>query len=517
MIMLNKAGRGVRAVAVAVAVAALVTGTATGAAAEPRARDHDPGYRADITWAPCPEAADVDCGTIPMPVDWSDRDGEKFTLALARRKATDPASRLGVLFVNIGGPGGSGVDFALVANRYFSPEVRERFDIVGVDPRGVGRSTEVVCSPEMLARRPSLYPANQAEFERLARFNREFAADCRARTGPLYDNVDTRSVVEDLDALRRSLGERKISYFGLSYSTLIGQQYAERHGDHVRAMVLDSVMDHSLGTWGFVGTEAAAAEDSFDEFVAWCDRTESCALHGRDVRKVWHSVLRRADRGEFTDPGSATPITSKMIRDRAFADFYGPTWAPLAEYLFALDDSAVPATPTEEPPLAAHVFPAVFCLDWSLPVRDHREFAALTAWSGRIAPDMSGSPLGSEAVAACIGRSGDTVNPQHPLRITKAPKILLLNARHDPSTAYEWVVNAHRQSRKTTVLLTYDGWGHGVYDRSACTRNATDAYLINLTVPRDGTRCVAVEPAGATAGLAGVATGPGARSSGWPG
>ncbi|MFB6392295.1 alpha/beta hydrolase [Polymorphospora lycopeni] len=127
-------------------------------------------------------------------------------------------------------------------------------------------------------------------------------------------------------------------------------------------------------------------------------------------------------------------------------------------------------------------------------MRDHREFAALTRRAERTAPHMKGSPLARDAVAACVGRSADTVNPQHRLRITKAPKILLLNARHDPSTAYEWAVNVHRQSRTATVLLTYEGWGHGVYDRSDCTRNATDAYLIDLTVPRDGTRCAAVEP-----------------------
>ncbi|KXK61295.1 transporter [Micromonospora rosaria] len=490
-----------RALTVAVAAGMLVAGSGTGAAgAGPRAGDRDRGYRADITWVPCPEAADVECGTVPMPVDWADPGGETFTLALARRPATVPAEREGVLFVNIGGPGGSGVDFALVADRYFSPQVRQRFDIVGIDPRGIARSTEVACPPGRLDQRPSLTPANQAGFARLARFNRQFAAECRALTGPLYDHVDTRSVVEDMDAVRRSLGERTISYFGLSYSTLIGQQYAERYGHRVRAMVLDSVMDHSLGTRGFVETEAAAAEDSFREFVAWCGRTGSCALHGRDVPRLWRSLLRRADRGELSDPGSGTPVTARQVRDRAFADFYGPTWSSLADFLSALDGSTAPTEPTGEadPYLKAHLFPAVFCLDWSMPVRDHRELTTLIKRAARVAPAMGGSPLATEAVGSCVGRSGDTVNPQQRLRITTAPTILLLNARHDPSTAYEWAVNVHRQARDATVLLTYEGWGHGVYDRSACTRNTTDAYLLDLTVPRAGARCAAVEPAAAT-------------------
>ncbi|MFI7081609.1 alpha/beta hydrolase [Micromonospora sp. NPDC049903] len=494
-----------RAIVVALA-ATLVAGTAVPATAVPaEARPPatptaapDRGYRADITWAPCPERAEVECGTIPMPIDWTAPHGATFDLALARQIAAVPAERRGVLFVNIGGPGGSGVDFALVADRYFSREVRERFDIVGIDPRGIARSTEVVCSPDLLDRRPSLRPDNQAEFTRLARFNQRFADDCRARTGPLYDNVDTRSVVEDMDAVRRSLGERTISYFGLSYSTLIGLQYAERHGEHVRAMVLDSVMDHSLGTRAFLTTEAAAAEDSFQEFVSWCARTRSCALHGRNVPRLWHDLLKRAERGALVHPRSPdTPVTPHLIRDEAFLAFYGPDWAGLATFLAKLDrpDLTPPTTPAEEEPyLKAHLFPAVFCLDWSLPVRDHREFTALAKKARTVAPAMNGSPLGAEAVASCIGRSGDTVNPQRRLRITDAPKILLLNARHDPSTAYEWAVNVHRQTRDTTVLLTYDGWGHGVYDRSDCTRRTTDAYLVDLAVPPRGARCAAVEP-----------------------
>ncbi|MEE6260337.1 alpha/beta hydrolase [Plantactinospora sonchi] len=489
----------IRVLGIGVTAAALVASSIGIAGAAPV--DRDRGYRANVTWAPCPETADVECGTIPMPVDWADQGGEKFTLALARRKATDPAKREGVLFINLGGPGGSGVDFALVAHRYFSPEVQKRFDIIGIDPRGIARSTPVMCSLRKLDQRPPFPPDNQAEFEDLARFNRELADDCRANTGPLFDHVDTLSVVEDMDALRRSLGERRITYFGLSYSTLIGQQYAERHGDRIRAMVLDSTMDHSLDTWGFAETEAVAAEDSFAEFVAWCDRTESCALHDQDVVKVWHSLLERADRGGLSHPRSSNVITSKEIRERAFSDFYGPTWTPLAEFLSVLNESSTRAASgaADKPQLTAYPFPAVFCLDWSLPVRNHREFVALTSHTNRIAPNMLGSPLGSDAVAACIGRSGDTVNPQHRLRITDAPKILMLNALHDPATAYAWAVNAHRQSRDATVLLTYEGWGHGVYDRSDCTRGTTDAYLISLTVPRVGTRCAAVEPTEAQA------------------
>ncbi|QUF05713.1 alpha/beta fold hydrolase [Actinosynnema pretiosum subsp. pretiosum] len=486
---------------VVTASCALVAGVVTGVAgAQPQERG-DEGYRAEIVWAPCPELPAAECGTVRMPVDWAEPGGEKFDLALARRKATDPARRKGVLLVNPGGPGGSGVDFALDAERHFSAELLAGFDVVGVDPRGVERSTPVVCSRDVLARRPSNAPASRVEFEALKRYNRELAADCRERTGPLFDHVDTLSGVEDMDAVRRSLGEREVSYYGLSYGTLLGQQYAQRHGDRVRAMVLDSTMDHDLGTWAFSGTEAVAAEDSFLEFAAWCGRTPSCALHGRDVPALWRGLLERAGRGELVLPHDpAARLDAAGLRGLALNALYGPSWAELAGFLAVLDaQSGMPAAlRAAEPEVVESPFEAVFCQDWSVPVRDHRELARLRARAAELAPNMLGSTLVEDAVAGCVGREDAVVNPQGPWRVAPGtPKVLMLNALHDPSTPYSWAVGAHRQARGAAVLLTYEGWGHGVYGRGACADGHADRYLVDLKVPREGTRCAAVEPSGA--------------------
>ncbi|GAA3461782.1 alpha/beta fold hydrolase [Saccharothrix longispora] len=478
--------------------AALVLGTATFASAEEQ--PVDARGVAGITWAPCPEIAEVECGTLSLPIDWTRPRGEKFDLAVARRKALDPAKRLGVLVINPGGPGGSGVDFALGADGYFSPEVQQRFDIIGFDPRGVARSRPVKCSFDLAVNAPSIYPTDQAGFDALAAYNRELAADCRAHSGPIYDHADTLSVVKDIDALRRSLGERKINYYGISYGTLIGQQYAEEFGRNIRAMVIDSNMDHSLGTWRFNETEAVTAEDSFTEFVKWCERTESCALHDRDVVEFWEDLLARADRGEITDPGDPTYVVSaRDIVRTAFGAFYGPNWAPLAEFLVRLAaGEPTPGTSVKAVRAAQETvenpFPAVFCQDWAIRVKNHREFSALVNRANQLAPHMRGGSLGHSAIAGCVGLPEKVNNPQHRLRIEDSPKILMSNALHDSATGYEWAVNAHRQSRDKTVLLTYEGWGHGVYDRSDCTRGATDEYLIALKTPRPGARCAAVEP-----------------------
>lgn len=188
-----------------------------------------------MTWTPCAEDPTADCGTLTVPIDWADPRGATVDLALVRRKATDPASRTGSLVLNPGGPGGPGAQVVLDKSYPFSDEITRRFDIVGFDPRRVGASHPVVCTTGLLAQMPDvLQVRSEADFSALLDYNRRLREDCRARTGPLFDHVDTLSVVRDLDALRAALGEDKLTYYGVSYGTLIGQLYAERFPQRVR-------------------------------------------------------------------------------------------------------------------------------------------------------------------------------------------------------------------------------------------------------------------------------------------
>ncbi len=466
-----------------------------------------------IDWKPCPDHPTAECGTLRLPVDWAHPAGEKFDMAVARRKATDPGRRVGALLVNPGGPGDPGVNFALTrAPAHFSKDLQAKFDIVGFDPRGVGGSQPVKCSTELLGRAPSPYPRDQAEFDRLAAYNRELREDCRRHSGPVFDHADTLGVVKDMEALRRSLGEAKLNYFGHSYGTLIGQQYAELYGDRIRAMALTANIDHSLGTRDFMVSSAAAAEDSFHEFVKWCERTPSCALHGRDVTAVWDGLLARADRGGIQDPENpGQTLSANDISLFAFRyKFYGPDYDELADYLAGLEAQTGRSSRAEPQPGAsgatavkdtgaqtrAEPFAAVFCQDWRIRPRDYREYARLTAAELRAAPHMRGSPRVHAAMAGCVGWPDEVNNPQHRLRVTEAPEILMLHSRHDPANNYAWAANVHRQTRGTTVLLTYEGAGHSVYGRSECTRAAVDGYLTALTVPEDASSCPAVVPGG---------------------
>jgi pimeloyl-ACP methyl ester carboxylesterase len=432
-----------------------------------------------IAWVQCPDNPAGECGTLEVPLDYRKPNGRRINVALARHRATDPARRLGVLMVDPGGPGGSAAQFAL--SRLFSPELRARFDIVGLDSRGTGNSLPIRCA-DLMTDQPSQYPADEAAFTALLRHNQGVLAKCRERSGPIFDHADSATVVQDMDAVRRALGERKISYLGLSYGTMFGQLYAEKFGNRVRAMVLDSVVDHSANTWRFMGERAAAVDDSFVEFARWCDRTVSCELHGQDVYQAWEAALVRADR----EPGGR-----QQLIDRVYHGLGGPDFGWIA-HVIATTNRAQRQGALDFEPNYQSVRLATVCQDFSLRIKNFQQYERLRAEELRRSPLLRGSFIGHDEATACIGVEGRPANPPHRLNISAAPRILVLSARHDAITPYEWAVNIQRQAPRNTALLTYEGWGHVAYPRSACTRGGVDDYLLELTVTT--TSCPAVEP-----------------------
>ncbi|MEV6285254.1 alpha/beta hydrolase [Kribbella sp. NPDC051770] len=478
--------------------AGLVTQTA---AAAPRS----------ITWTPCAEMPTMSCGTITLPVDWSKPTGPTFELALAKRPADDPASSKGPLFINPGGPGGSGVSYSFSAGALFSPAILRSFDIIGVDPRGVARSHPVVCSATALDQPGfTVLPRTPAEYTALTAYNKQLAADCRKQTGPLYDHVDSLSVARDLDAVRAALGADKLNWYGASYGSLMGQMYAELFPQRIRSMVNDGNMDHSLGKWPFLLSEGAFAEDSFQQFVDWCGQSTNCALNGQDVPKVYAELLAKADAGELVDPADGSKLSNWGLLDVTQFYFVRPRWVQLGQLLASLH-SGEPAATTfrsaaselaksrgtqrqADEELVEDVRPQ-FCQDWSVPVSGFRELDAMYKASLKVAPRMRASTLALSSMTACIGVPGKVNNPQHRLKVKGAPTILMLNGVHDPATGYAWALNVKRQLGKGAVLVTYEGAGHVVYSRTACTRAAADNYLLDGTLPADGTRCAANNPA----------------------
>ncbi|WP_025619589.1 alpha/beta hydrolase [Salinispora cortesiana] len=425
--------------------------------------------------APAPDGT-VECARLRLPVDWARPHGPTFELSVARRPAREQAQRVGTLVFGPGGPADSGVERILKGNR-FSEELLDRFDVVSFDPRTVARSAAPECSPDPTLPKPPIPLGSQADFDAMVAYNQAFWERCRPTT-PVFDHADTLSTVRDLEALRRALGERQISFHGSSYGTLLGQQYAEQYPHRVRAVVLEGVFDHSLGLRPFVRTQAATLQDSFDEFVSWCDSSTECVLHGRDVRAVWAEVLARADRGEHA-PRTAFDVTAVALGLLA-----RPDWPKLAVAVRDMEGGTPP--PESDLPLSV----AAFCADWPAPVRDYTEYAGLVRVAAAAGPDIRyGSGL--LAVQTCLGWPSPVRNPPHTPQVRTRTPLLLLNALHDPRTGYNWATNVAQQLGRHGRLVTYEGWGHGTYQRTDCTIAVVDRYLVDLTLPAPGARCSA--------------------------
>lgn len=450
-----------------------------------------------LDWHPCQDDNAVECATMPVPIDWANPDAGTIDLAVARKKATDQANRIGTLVYMPGGPGGSGVD-ELIGGTPLPDEVTARFDVVSYDPRGTNRSNPVRCDGDILATQPNLIPEAGGTLRESLDYANKLGESCRANSGALLDHIDNVSVAHDIDAFRAALGEETISLYGISYGTLAGQMYAENFPERIRALLLDSTFDHSLSARDFLVTEAETGEDSFAEFANWCAGDTTCALHGQDVTQVWDGLYAKAVAGDLPDPDNpGQPLDAFALINRTIGFFYGPNWTGAADYLKSLtaQESTASTKASGEPvpfPLGAA------CSDMRVNLHSERQWLDLWRDQNEAAPTMR-THFAWQAVSMCAGWPADTPNPQHDLDIDGTPPILVMNALHDPATGYAWAENVASQI-DDSVLLTYDGWGHGVIDRSECTTNAGLAYLVDGTLPEPGTHCAAVPPQPATYG-----------------
>lgn len=452
-----------------------------------------------IVWGPCDpedEAPErVVCAELEVPVDWSRPGGATVTLALAKLPASDPSRRIGPLLINPGGPGGSGVSFAYAAGDAFSDTITDRFDVIGFDPRGQARSSVINCDSDAVGEQANyLYPRSASDYAALRAANRALVQTCRDLSGPLVKYVDTASVVRDMDAIRAALGERKISYYGVSYGTMIGQQYAELFPDRIRAMTLDSNMDHAQSIPDYQKWETLAMEDSFLQFTAWCDRTPACALHEQGALAYFDELYARAEAGDLVVEG--IQIFPEFLVSVVFSYMFDPAdWFYLAEdliYFGSGSGSGSEARRRGEP--TPYGYLPVMCSDFRFDVGTYQNLRQLEKAQNRLAPHTRLSPIAWTDLTSCQNWPYPVTNPPHRLKASpKLPPILLANSRYDVATPYQWGTSLAGQLPSAT-FLTYDGVGHGTYWLSPCARAAIDSYLVDRRLPAKGTHCPAVFP-----------------------
>ncbi|MEV5486246.1 MULTISPECIES: alpha/beta hydrolase [Streptomyces] len=428
-----------------------------------------------------------------VPVNWANPDGPTMKIAVARQKATNPSNRIGVLLSNPGGPGNTGLDDAYYADSPidgYKKSIRERFDIIGFDPRGIGHSGQLRCDKQLAASIPTR-PKNAAEFQRMREMNKQLADSCRQHTGPLVDHMDAESVARDMDTIRAALGEQKISFLGHSYGTLIGQRYASLFPQRLRALALDSAMDPARpDAKRSLMDGTAAVEGVVQRLADWCTKDASCALKGKDVKAVIRQLFARADNGTLVEPGPQGPTRKKITADQLAAFLYDSlgSWNPqgTAQSLAALRSGRGTSKGIVRDPTPEIAWRPVLCRDFDFRLRDYAHYRALLQQAKSAHPQARYNAQALDMILGCQGWP-TAPKPQPGQKKGPLPPVLVVNAKYDIATP---LVGAHRMARSFPKgrLAVLDTGGHWLYqNRQSSPALAIDTYLLTLKTPPRGT------------------------------
>ncbi|WP_344495861.1 alpha/beta hydrolase [Nonomuraea monospora] len=411
-----------------------------------------------------------------------------------------PASgeRIGSLVVNPGGPGLSGVEYVRAARLVLGEKVRERFDVVGFDPRGVGRSAPVRCltDPELDAFTAlDGTPDSAAERAALEERARQFAEACRRHSGELLPHLGTADVARDLDLLRQALGERKLTYLGKSYGTLLGAVYAELFPGRVRAMVLDGALDPGASPLRLAAEQAVGFERALRSYAEDCVAAAGCPFSSRTVGGVLAEVsglLRRTDERPLRGDGRRQ-VTQSVAVLGLLGPLHDPAlWPELSEALrraFKGDGTLLLRNADQfagrrddggySGEMAANM--AVTCADHPTEPSMYGRFA------GRRAPRFGAHLVWASLPCAYWPHRSSFDHAL--LRAEGAPPILIIGTERDPVTPYAWARRLAGEL-ESGVLVTYEGDGHTAYaSGSGCVDAVVEEYLVAGVVPGDGVVC----------------------------
>ncbi|MFZ6002328.1 MAG: alpha/beta hydrolase [Actinomycetota bacterium] len=437
-----------------------------------------------IQWRGC--GGPFDCATVAAPVDYSDPGGPTLELAVVRRRAGDPGRRIGSLLVNPGGPGASGVDRVL-RGFTISPEVADRFDIVGFDPRGIGDSSPIQCGASVGAFRSlDLAPDSAQEAQALATAAEAVAAECARTEGERLAHLGTSEVARDVEVIRRAIGEPQISFVGLSYGTLIGLLWADEFPGSVRALVLDGVVDPASDGEASAMEQLEGIDRTFASMDSRCAQDPACQLTSSGgLAASYDELARRLEAGEAGGAG----VGPTQLAYAAFSATYGPSrWPELWRAVRRGLDGDLGGVAemsswfTRLVPYAP--FAIVSCLDAPHPV-------GFDAWQADTADVARASPrfgrVAANELLPCAFMPLTDHEP-HEVSLRGAPLTLVIGSTGDAATPYDQAVRVS-QALESASLLTVEMEGHIAIDDSACTDAVVTRYLVDLVGPAPGVRC----------------------------
>ncbi|MFG1891785.1 alpha/beta hydrolase [Micromonospora sp. NPDC049051] len=486
-----------------------------------------------LDWYACYDYAE--CATVRLPRDYDRPNGPTTQVAVLRVKARDQQRKIGSLFINPGGPGGSGTDVALAAPYFLGDEVLDRFDIVGVDPRGVAASQQVRCFPSVKEQTRAYaglnvaFPWTKAEEKAGIVSSKAVGKGCSTTGRPLTGAMSTAEVARDMDVLRRAVGDRKLTYLGFSYGSILGQYYANMFPDRVRALAIDGVLNPN--EWVGQGKarslsqedrmrSAQGAYKALREILVRCDRAgvQACPLAEGDPVASFDLVAKRlrAKPVVIEDPdfGRVTITYADFIAAN-LSVLYGPTGfvevVDMTSALLVLTDPA--SSPAARRPASVTVtrqaakareqarrydfpydngletFLGVDCTDAYHP-KDAGSFPALAAKADKRDPYFG--RLWTWGTSSCARKTW-TVRDEDaytgPFNRRTAAPVLVVGNYWDPATNYRGAVSSARLLPNSR-LLSSDSWGHTAYGTSACVTGAVDAYLLRGALPANGKVCV---------------------------
>lgn len=470
---------------------------------------------AALPWGPCDDwvdTADVptaECTTVSVPVDWSDAanpQAPQANLAVMRIPAT--GERIGTLISNPGGPGDSAIDvmtrFAVILGE---TEIGERFDLVAIDPRGIGYSTPALrCDTDAdvdARRRDPQVDYSPAGVARIEELSRQYAQRCLDQMGaPFLAGMSTENTARDMDAVRAALGEEQINFFGYSYGTRLGTAYADQFPERVRAMMLDGVVEQGESVIEDTLNDAAAMQQAFEAYAADCTQALDCPL-GTDP------ALTVTRYRELVDPLVAAPAPTADPRGLSYADALLATgaamysteeWAALTEGLTALRDGAdadvlldmadtyLGRDPEGRYPNVEDVISAVHCVDDTYSP-DPAVWADVNRQARELSPfDSYGQFTGFAPRPDCVFWPVKPASEAKPPVSPGPGKVVVVSTTGDPATPYQNGVDVAAQLG--APLITYDGEQHTVaFTGVECIDGPLIAFFVDRVQPPADLRC----------------------------